>query len=88
MMTKKEIFSLMKLIEVYYEQFKVTQEKLDSWHLVLGKYSYENLHRNLMEFVLHSPHPPKISDLVQSTSGEGRPIPGRFVLDLTAGKDR
>nr|WP_310363280.1 replicative helicase loader/inhibitor [Neobacillus drentensis] len=86
-MTKKEIFSLMQLIEVYYEQFKVTQEKLDGWHSVLSKYSYEKLHGNLMEFVVHSPHPPKISDLVQSPSGGGRPIPGRFVLDLTAGED-
>lgn len=40
-----------------------------------------------MEFVVLSPHPPKISDLVQSTSGGSRAIPGKFVLDLTAGED-
>ena len=33
-MTKKEVYSLLKLIEVYFEQFKVTQEKLDGWHSV------------------------------------------------------
>lgn len=86
MTTKKEIFSLMKLIEVYYDQFKITQEKLDSWHLVLSKYSYEKLHENLLAFVVHSPHPPKISDLVQNSSGGGRCIPGRSIYDITAGE--
>ena len=87
MTTKKEIFSLMQLIEVYFEQFKITQEKLDAWHVVLSNYSYEKLHGNLIEFVVHSPHPPKISDLVQKPSSGGRVIPGRFVLDITAGED-
>ncbi|PGY05376.1 hypothetical protein [Bacillus sp. AFS031507] len=87
MTTKKEIYLLMKLIEVYFEQFKITQEKLDCWHVVLSKYSYEKLHGNLMVFVVHSPHPPKISDLVQNSSGGARAIPGQFVLDLTAGED-
>lgn len=87
MTTKKELYSLMKLIEVYFEQFTITQEKLDSWHLVLNKYSYEKLHRNLLEFVVHSPHPPKICDLVQNTSGGGRDIPRGFDLDITAGED-
>ena len=87
MTTKKEIYSLMKLIEVYFEQFKITQEKLDSWHMVLSKYSYEKLHGNLMEFVVHSPHPPKISDLVQNPSGGGRYIPSGFDFDINAGED-
>ena len=84
MITKKELYSLMKVIEVYFEQFTITQEKLNCWHLVLGKYSYERLHENLLKFVAHSPHPPKISDLVQ-TSG-GRDIPRGFVLDITTGE--
>lgn len=75
----------MKLIEVYFEQFKITQEKLDSWHLVLSNYSYERLHKNLLAFVVQSPHPPKISDLIQKSVG-GRSIPDTFVLDLTAGE--
>ncbi|MEH7085420.1 hypothetical protein V7139_22140 [Neobacillus drentensis] len=86
-MTKKETFSLKKLIAVYYEQFKVTQEKLDGWHVALGNNSYEKVHGNLMEFVVQSPHPPKISDLVQNSSKRGRDIPDNFVLDLTAGED-
>jgi len=74
--TKKEIYSLMKLIEVYFEQFKITQEKLDCWHLVLSKYSYEKLHGNLMVFVVHSPHPPKISDFGSDYIGKGTQYPG------------
>lgn len=77
----------MKLIEIYFEQFKVTQEKLDSWHVVLSKYSYEKLYGNLLKFVVHSPHPPKISELVHNTTGGGRAIPRGFDLELTAGED-
>jgi hypothetical protein len=77
----------MKLIEVYFEQFKITQEKLDCWHAVLSNYSYEMLHGNLIKFVVHSPHPPKISDLVQNSSGGGRYIPSGFDWDITAGED-
>lgn len=86
MITKKELYSLMKVIEIYFEQFKITQEKLDCWHLVLSKYPYERLHENLLKFVAHSPHPPKISDLVQNSSGR-RDIPSYFVLDLTKGEE-
>lgn len=54
--------------------------------MVLQKYSYDKVHKNLLGFVLDSPHPPKISDLVQNSSG-GRFIPGEFVLDLTKGEE-
>ncbi|MGF6950933.1 hypothetical protein QF028_003438 [Neobacillus sp. B4I6] len=86
MMNKKEIYNLMELIEVYYEKFHFDQKKLDGWHMVLQKYSYEKVHKNLLEFVAQSPHPPKICDLLQSSSGGSRCIPNEFVLDLTAGE--
>ncbi|MFK9094408.1 hypothetical protein [Bacillus salipaludis] len=76
---------MMVLIQVYYDKFQFDQHKLDAWHMVLQKYSYDPVHENLLEFVLDSPHPPKISDLVQNSSW-GHPIPGPFVLDLTAGE--
>ncbi|ETI69899.1 hypothetical protein BAVI_05274 [Neobacillus vireti LMG 21834] len=84
-MTKKEIYKLMDLIQVYYERFQFDQHKLDAWHLVLQKYSYDKVHKNLLKFVVDSPHPPKISDVVQNSSG-GRFIPGEFVLDLAKGE--
>jgi hypothetical protein len=84
-MNKKEIYTLMVLIQVYYEKFHFDQQKLDAWHMVLQKYSYDKVHENLLKFLADSPHPPKISDLVQNTS-YGRDIASGFVLDLTAGE--
>ncbi|WHY03428.1 replicative helicase loader/inhibitor [Neobacillus sp. DY30] len=81
-MNKKELYTLMVLIQAYYEKFQFDQQKLDAWHMVLQKYTYERVHEQLLNFVVDSPHPPKISDLVQNTSW-GRDIPRDFVLDLT-----
>ncbi|OLS37289.1 hypothetical protein [Bacillus sp. MRMR6] len=85
-MNKKEIYTLMVLIEAYYEKFQFDQYKLDSWHVVLRKYSFERAHENLLEFVAHSPNPPKISDLFNNSSG-GRYIPRIYEIDMTAGED-
>ena len=85
-MNKKELYTLMALIQVYYDKFHFDQQKLDAWHVVLQKYSYDSVNANLVEFVIDSPHPPKISDLVHKAS-YGRDIPHGFVLDLTAGED-
>jgi hypothetical protein len=85
-MHKKELYSLMALIQVYYDKFHFDQQKLDAWHVVLQKYSYDGMNANLLKFVIESPHPPKICDLVQNAS-LGRDIPREFVLDLTAGED-
>ncbi|WP_052427461.1 hypothetical protein [Neobacillus niacini] len=74
-MNKKEIYKLIVLIQVYYENFHFDQNKLDSRHMVLQKYTYERVHENLLEFVVHSPHPPMICELVQNTSGGSRDIP-------------
>ena len=75
----------MVLIQVFYDKFQFDQHKLDAWHTVLQKYSYDRVHENLLTFVVVSPHPPKISDLVQNFSS-GRYIPSEFVLELTAGE--
>ena len=85
-MSKKECYKLMDLIQVYYEKFQFDQHKLDAWYMVLQKYSYDEVQKKLLKFVVESPHPPKISDLVQQSSG-GRYIPHEFVLDLTAGEE-
>ncbi len=82
-MTKKEIYQLMVLIQAYYENFQFDQHKLDAWHMVLQKYSYDKMHESLLKYVIDSPHAPKISDLVQRV----REIPVMFVLDITAGEE-
>lgn len=79
-------YMLMVFIQVYYEKFHFDQMKLDAWHMVMQKYSYDKVHEKLLKFVVHSPHPPKISDMVQNSSS-GRDIPSGFILDITEGED-
>ena len=45
-MTKKELYTLMDLIQAYYEKFHFDQNMLDAWYMVLQKYSYEKVHVN------------------------------------------
>ena len=85
-MSKKECYKLMDLIQVYYEKFQFDQHKLDAWYMVLQKYSYDKVQKNLLKFVEESPHPPKISDLVHNLL-RGRYIPDFFELDLNAGEE-
>ncbi|MEH7342516.1 replicative helicase loader/inhibitor [Bacillus sp. JJ1532] len=75
-MTKREVFNLMSLISVYYEQFELNQEKVDSWHQVLKGYSADQLEGNFLDFVVESPYPPKISDLIRKPAVVSRVIPG------------
>ncbi|MFP7298731.1 hypothetical protein [Neobacillus niacini] len=83
-MNKKELYTLMALIQVYYDKFHFDQKKLDAWYIVLQKYSYERVHEKLLDFVLDSPHAPKISDLVKTY---GRYIPSGFDSPIDEGED-
>ncbi|MFC5465566.1 replicative helicase loader/inhibitor [Lederbergia graminis] len=74
-MTKRETFTLLALIAVYYEQFEVNQEKIDTWHKALKQYSYEELEENLLAHVAASPYPPKVAQLIQKKQVDSRAIP-------------
>ena len=74
-MTKRETFTLLALIAVYYEQFEVNQEKIDTWHKALKAYSFEELEENLLAHVAASPYPPKIAQLIQKKQVDSRAIP-------------
>lgn len=63
-MIKRETFSLLSMIQTYYDQFEVDQMKVDVWHEALKNNELEELKRNLLSFVRRSPYPPKVSDLV------------------------
>jgi len=73
--TKRETYTLLEQIYLYYEQFQINQQKIDSWHEALSEYSYERLHQNLLKYVKHSSFPPKICDLISSSDGQSRAIP-------------
>ncbi|WHY83822.1 replicative helicase loader/inhibitor [Siminovitchia fortis] len=87
-MTKRETFSLMARIAVYYEQFELDQKKLDSWHEVLKDCNLEELEAALHEHVSASVYPPKIADLLK------KPASARVVPDpeeterITAGNEK
>jgi hypothetical protein len=42
-MIKRETFSLLSMIQVYYEHFEVEQMKLDLWHEAVKSYELEEL---------------------------------------------
>ena len=67
-MIKRETFSLLSMIRVYYDQFEVDQMKVDCWHEALKTYQLDDVKENLLTFVQHSSFPPKVTDLVPKTS--------------------
>jgi hypothetical protein len=73
--TKRETYALLEQINLYYEQFQITQQKIDSWHEVLIDFSYERLQRNLLKYVTYSSFPPKICDLISTSDRISRAIP-------------
>lgn len=86
-MTKRETFSLMARIAVYYEQFELDQKKLDSWHEVLKGCNLEELETALHAHVSASVYPPKIADLLKRPQ-EARVVPGPEETErITAGKE-
>jgi Loader and inhibitor of phage G40P len=74
-MTKRETFTLLALIAVYYEQFECTQQKIDSWFLVLKDYPLAQIEDNLLSYVAKSAYPPKLSELILKPAGTSRVIP-------------
>src|SRR5690606_2618454 len=80
-MTKRETFTLLALIAVYYEQFEVNQEKIDTWHKALKPYSFAELEENLLAHVAASPYPPKIAQLIAKKQVDSRAIPS---LEVTS----
>jgi hypothetical protein len=67
-MIKRETFSLLSMIRVYYDQFEVDQMKVDLWHEAMKSYKLEDMKKNLFTFVLHSSFPLKVTDLVPKTA--------------------
>lgn len=86
MKTKRETYALLEQIYLYFDQFQINQQKIDSWHEALKDFSYEQLHGNLLKFVKHSSFPPKICDLI-STADEVRIAPGTESMVIVGLRD-
>jgi hypothetical protein len=73
-MIKQETFKLLKKIAAFYDQFVIDQEKVDLWHEVLKRYSFDEVQKNLFSYVAKSCNPPCLYDLVHKQEGS-RTIP-------------
>jgi hypothetical protein len=73
-MIKKETFELLRTISTFYDQFLISQEKVNLWHEVFKHYQPDVVQENLFAFVKESPFPPKIADLLPKSS-QGRTVP-------------
>lgn len=74
-MTKRQTFSLMARIAVYYEQFELDQRRVDSWHEVLKNGNLKELEDALMTHVSTSVYPPRIADLLNKPLATSRFVP-------------
>ncbi|RHW43470.1 hypothetical protein D1B31_02075 [Neobacillus notoginsengisoli] len=75
MMTKREIYTILKMTASYYDQFVIDQEKVDNWHKVLKESTFEQCEQRLMYYAAASPYPPKLCDFANKPAGAGRAIP-------------
>ncbi|WP_338470940.1 hypothetical protein R4Z10_19535 [Niallia sp. XMNu-256] len=75
MISKREVFHLLRLISVYYDSFDLQQEKIDEWCRVLKDETLQVLEENLRKHVAYSPFPPKVSDLLCKPKNGSRAIP-------------
>ncbi len=74
-MTKREVFVLLGMISVYYDQFEVDQNKIDLWYEALKGNSFVKMEENLMAFVAESVYPPRIANLVKKSYELVRTVP-------------
>lgn len=68
MTSKNETFELLNLILDFYDQFEISQSRIDSWHLALKDYEFEKLKDNLLSYSKQNKYPPKITDLIGEKS--------------------
>ncbi|WP_316572720.1 hypothetical protein [Neobacillus sp. YIM B06451] len=75
MMTKREVLTILRMIESYYDQFVIDEEKVDNWHMVLKESTFGHCEQRVLHHAAISPYPPKICDFSIHTVGAGRAIP-------------
>lgn len=68
MISKKQTFEILSMISELYDQFEITQNRIDAWHLALKNSDFEVIENNLFEYAKANRFPPKIADLHQIKS--------------------
>jgi hypothetical protein len=68
MINKNETFELFELIQEFYDQFEITQSRIDAWHLVIKDCDFNTIKGNLLQYCRENIYPPKVADLVKDKS--------------------
>ncbi|MGU3438761.1 hypothetical protein ACLBXI_01410 [Bacillus cereus] len=64
-MTKKETFELLKMIHAVFTNFDITQEKIDTWTVILKEYESEEIQANYIAYIKTAKFAPKPSDIIK-----------------------
>lgn len=64
-MNKSQTYEILSLIHRYYEHFEITQEKIDSWHILLKDSDFEEVNEQLLKHCQTSSFAPKVADLLK-----------------------
>ena len=72
MMTKEQVFEVLKLVNEAYPNFEVTQDKINIWHKFLKDQNPAIVMKNAEKHVIESKFPPTIADLREAASTPSR----------------
>lgn len=65
-MIKAEVFEILKVLKNSYYNFEITQEKIDTWHLLLKNDCYKAVMKNVHRHVLEKKFPPTIAEIKEN----------------------
>ncbi|PGS60710.1 hypothetical protein COC69_33195, partial [Bacillus cereus] len=65
-MTKKQTFELLKMIHAVFTNFDITQEKIDTWTVILKEYEFEEIKENYIAYIKTAKLAPKPSDMIKN----------------------
>ncbi|MFE8699582.1 hypothetical protein ACFYKX_02975 [Cytobacillus sp. FJAT-54145] len=68
-MTKKEAFDLLTLIEIVYSYWVMKSEAVSNWLKLCESMDHEDVKRNLLNHVKHSPYPPLLEEIAVFKEG-------------------
>lgn len=74
-MTKKETFELLKMIHAVFTNFDITQEKIDTWTVILKEYEFEEIKANYIAYIKTAKFAPKPSDMIKIKNQEHKVAP-------------
>jgi len=72
---KKETFELLKMIQAVFTNFDITQEKIDTWTVILKEYEFEEIKANYIAYIKTAKFAPKPSDIIKIKNQEHKVAP-------------